>query len=45
VALCRELSLGDLNAGSTAINVAYLAVMAGLGLWAGGRTYRKRLYV
>ena len=45
VALCRALSLGDLDAGSTAINVGYLVAMAALGLWWGGRTYRRRLYV
>jgi lipooligosaccharide transport system permease protein len=45
VALCRALSLGDVDAGSAAINVGYLAVLAALGLWWGGRTYRKRLYV
>jgi lipooligosaccharide transport system permease protein len=45
VALCRELSLGDVDAGSAAIHVGYLAAMAAIGLWAGGRTYRKRLYV
>ena len=27
------------------INVAYLAVLAALGIWAGARTYRRRLYV
>ena len=45
VALCRALSLGDLDAGSTAINVGYLVAMAAFGLWWGGRTYRRRLYV
>jgi lipooligosaccharide transport system permease protein len=50
VALCRALSLGTVfastgNAGSAAINVGYLAALAALGLWWGGRTYRKRLYV
>ena len=50
VALCRALSLGTAfattgDAGSTAINVGYLAAMAALGLWWGGRTYRRRLYV
>jgi len=45
VALCRALSLGDLDAGSAAINVGYLVAMAALGLWWGGRTYRRRLYV
>jgi lipooligosaccharide transport system permease protein len=45
VALCRALSLGDLDAGSVAIHVGYLATLAALGLWLGGRTYRRRLYV
>lgn len=50
VALCRALSLGTAfastgDAGSAAINVGYLAALAALGLWWGGRTYRKRLYV
>jgi lipooligosaccharide transport system permease protein len=45
VALCRALSLGDIDAGSTAIHVGYLVAMAALGLWWGSRTYRRRLYV
>ncbi|HEY6496859.1 MAG TPA: ABC transporter permease [Trebonia sp.] len=45
VALCRELSLGDLDAGSVAINAGYLVAMAAIGLWAGNRSYRRRLYV
>jgi lipooligosaccharide transport system permease protein len=45
VALCRALSLGTVTAGSAAISVGYLVVMAGLGLWWGSRTYRRRLYV
>ena len=45
VALCRALSLGDIDPGATAINVGYLVAMAALGLWWGGRTYRRRLYV
>jgi lipooligosaccharide transport system permease protein len=45
VALCRALSLGDIDAGSAAIHVGYLAAMAAIGLWAAGRTYRRRLYV
>lgn len=50
VALCRALSLGtvDASAGdaaSAAVNVAYLTAMAALGLWWGGRAYRRRLYV
>ena len=45
VALCRALSLGDVDAGSAAIHVGYLVALAAVGLWAGGRTYRRRLYV
>ena len=45
VALCRELSLGDVDAGSAAIHVGYLAALAAIGLRAGSRTYRRRLYV
>jgi len=43
-ALCRSLSLGTVDAGSAAIHVAYLAAMAAIGLWAGRRTYYRRLY-
>jgi lipooligosaccharide transport system permease protein len=45
VALCRALALGDLDAGSAAINVGYLVAMAAIGVWAGSRTFRRRLYV
>ena len=45
VALCRALSLGDLDAGSVAMHVGYLVALAAVGLWLGGRTYRRRLYV
>jgi lipooligosaccharide transport system permease protein len=45
VALCRALSLGDLDAGSVAVHVAYLVALSALGLWLGGRAYRRRLYV
>jgi lipooligosaccharide transport system permease protein len=44
-ALCRSLSLGTVTAGSAAIHVAYLAAMAAVGLWLGGRSYYRRLYV
>jgi lipooligosaccharide transport system permease protein len=48
VALCRALSLGTgLRAdllGSLG-HVAYLAALAAIGIWAGARTYRRRLYV
>jgi lipooligosaccharide transport system permease protein len=45
VALCRGLSLGDLSPGSAAIHVGYLTALCGVGLWIGGRTYARRLYV
>jgi lipooligosaccharide transport system permease protein len=44
-ALCRALSVGDVDAGSAAIHVGYLAALSALGLWAASRTYRRRLYV
>jgi lipooligosaccharide transport system permease protein len=46
VALCRALSLGT-SLGPLVVlgHVAYLAVLAAIGIWAGGRTYRRRLYV
>jgi lipooligosaccharide transport system permease protein len=46
VALCRGLSLGaGLTPASAAVHVAYLAAMTGIGLYAGIRTYPRRLYV
>jgi lipooligosaccharide transport system permease protein len=45
VALCRALSLGDLDAGSVALHAGYLTGLAAVGLWAGSWTYRRRLYV
>jgi lipooligosaccharide transport system permease protein len=45
VALCRALSLGTLDAGSVALHVGYLVALTAVGLWAGGRNYRRRLYV
>ena len=45
VALCRALSVGDLDPASVALHVGYLVALAALGLWLGGRTYRRRLYV
>jgi lipooligosaccharide transport system permease protein len=46
VALCRGLSLGTgLTPASAAVHVAYLAALTGVGLYAGTRTYRGRLYV
>ena len=45
VALCRELSIGDVDLGSVVIHVGYLAALSAVGLWACGRTYTRRLYV
>ncbi len=46
VALCRALSLGSgIGLLGALGDVAYLAVLAAAGIWAGARTYRKRLYV
>jgi len=46
VALCRALSLGTGTDLLEALgHVAYLAGLAAIGIWAGGRTYRRRLYV
>jgi lipooligosaccharide transport system permease protein len=46
VALCRALSLGTgLGLPGALGHVAYLAVLAAIGIWAAGRTYRRRLYV
>ena len=45
VALLRGLSLGTLSPAAAAIHVGYLAGLTAIGVWAGGRTYRRRLYV
>ncbi len=45
VALCRALSLGDADLLGSLGHVAYLAALASIGIWAGARTYRRRLYV
>lgn len=45
VALCRALSLGTISPCSLMINLSYLVGLAVIGLWAGARTYRGRLYV
>jgi lipooligosaccharide transport system permease protein len=45
VALCRGLSLGHLDAIGAFGHVAYLVALASAGVWAGARTYRRRLYV
>jgi lipooligosaccharide transport system permease protein len=44
VALCRELTLGRPDGGSVVIHLGYLLALAGIGLYAGGRTYTRRLY-
>ncbi len=44
VALCRSLSLGTAQLGASALHVAYLAAVTLAGLYAGNRTYRRRLY-
>jgi lipooligosaccharide transport system permease protein len=45
VDLCRMLSLGDVHPLLALVHVAYLTVLAAAGIWAGARTYRRRLYV
>jgi lipooligosaccharide transport system permease protein len=44
VALCRSLSLGTAQPGSSALDAGYLAAVTVLGVVAGNRTYRRRLY-
>jgi lipooligosaccharide transport system permease protein len=47
VALCRAFSLGTAARDPVGMlgHVTYLAVLAAAGIWAGARTYRRRLYV
>jgi lipooligosaccharide transport system permease protein len=48
VALCRALSLGSrayLGPGGAFVDVAYLIALSAAGIWAGARTYSRRLYV
>ena len=45
VNLCRMLSLGDVDMPVALVNIAYLITLAAIGIWAGARTYRRRLYV
>jgi lipooligosaccharide transport system permease protein len=45
VDLCRSLSLGTAHLAASLIHVGYLTALAAAGVWAGTRTYRKRLYV
>jgi lipooligosaccharide transport system permease protein len=44
VALCRALGLGTATPGGALVHVAYLAAVAAVGMVAGHRTYRRRLY-
>ncbi len=45
VDLCRMLSLGRVDLPAALGHVAYLSVLATIGIWAGAHTYRRRLYV
>ena len=45
VDLCRMLSLGHVDLPRALIHIAYLAALSAFGIWAGVRTYRRRLYV
>ncbi len=45
VVLCRALSLGVATAGAALGHIGYLAALAGAGIVAGNRAYRRRLYV
>ena len=45
VALCRALTLGTATLGGALIHVGYLAGLTAIGVVAGNRSYRRRLYV
>ncbi len=45
VALCRALALGTATPGASLLHVVYLLAVAAAGVFAGQRTYRRRLYV
>jgi lipooligosaccharide transport system permease protein len=45
VSLCRGLSLGHVDPAQALVDVGYLAALTAVGVWAGARTYRRRLYV
>ncbi len=45
VALCRSLSLGTATLGGALIHVGYLVGLTAIGVTAGNRSYRRRLYV
>ena len=44
VALCRSLTLGTAQLGPSAAHVGYLVAVTLAGLYAGSRSYRRRLY-
>jgi len=44
VALCRSLSLGAAQLGASAWHVGYLLAVTAIGMYAGNRTYPRRLY-
>jgi lipooligosaccharide transport system permease protein len=45
VALCRDLCLGIATVPSALLHVGYLVVVLGAGIFAGNRSYTRRLYV
>jgi lipooligosaccharide transport system permease protein len=45
VSLCRALSLGQVDPAQALVDVAYLAALTVIGIWAGARTYARRLNV
>ena len=45
VALCRALTLGAVTLGGALITVGYLVGLTAIGVAAGNRSYRRRLYV
>ncbi|HUZ38003.1 MAG TPA: ABC transporter permease, partial [Streptosporangiaceae bacterium] len=45
VSLCRALNLGTATVPAALGHIAYLTALAAAGIWAGNRTYRRRLYV
>jgi lipooligosaccharide transport system permease protein len=45
VALCRELSLGTATWSGALGHIAFLTAVTAAGLYAGSKTYRRRLYV
>jgi hypothetical protein len=45
VALCRGLSLGTATWTGVLLHAGYLVLVLAAGIWAGNRTYGRRLYV